>query len=359
MATSEFDDTIPTSTAETPTETEALPPSKQRSAWRRITLIGILALLLVAIISAFIGYSSGIAQRKNAETTLVSQQADQQFQLAQQDIDSQQYSRARQRLEYIAQIDPGYPGLTAKLAEVIMHINATATPAPEPTPTILPTVDSRGVEGIFSQAQQYYYNSDWASTIDTLLILRKTDPNYLAVDVDGMLFIAMRNRGIDKILKDADLEGGLYELTQAARFGPLDSEAQSYINWVSLYITGASFWDLDWSKVVEYFSQVGPAMPGLRDRSGMTATERWRLGLFNLGKKSLSDGDACTAAELFQASLNVRPDTEVEQAFQQASEQCNAGSVSPESGSPPPAIPVTETPPVGPVPPIAPTTPTP
>jgi hypothetical protein len=179
------------------------------------------------------------------------------------------------------------------------------------------------------------------------------------VDVDGMLFIAMRNRGIDKILKESDLEGGLYELTQAARFGPLDSEAQSYINWVSLYITGASFWDLDWSKVVEYFSQVGPAMPGLRDRSGMTATERWRLGWFNLGKKSLSEGDVCTAVEQFQASLNVRPDPEVEQAFQQASEQCNAGSVRPETGSPPPAIPVTETPPVGPAPPIAPTTPTP
>lgn len=358
MAISEFDDTIPTLPAETLIEAEPLPPKKKRPAWRRITLIGILSLLLVAIISAFIGYSSGIAQRKNAETALVGQQVNQQFELAQQDIDSQQYSRARQRLEYIAQIDPEYPGLTAKLAEVIMHINATATPPPEPTPTVLPTVDTRGVEGIFSQSQQYFFNSEWSNAIDTLLILRKTDSNYRAVDVDGMLFIAMRNRGIDKILKDSDLEGGLYELTQAARFGPLDSEAQSFINWVSLYITGASFWELDWSKVVEYFSQVGPAMPGLRDRSGMSATERWRLGLFNLGKQSLSEGDVCTAAEQFQASLNVRPDPEVDQAFQQASQDCNAASSSPESGSPPPEIPPTETP-VGPVPPITQTTPTP
>ncbi len=335
MSTSEFDDTIPTPPVEVQPEIQPVHAYKKRLRWKRITFLGILALLLVALLSAFIGYSSGINQRKNAEASLVAQQAREQFDLAQQDLDMGQYLRARQRLEYIAQLDPEYPGLTAQLAEVIMRMNATATPTPAPTPTILATTDMRGVEGIFSQAQQYFFNSDWTNTIDALLLLRKSDSSYRMVEVDGMLFVALRNRGIDKILKQSDLEGGLYELTQAARFGPLDNEAQSFINWTSLYITGASFWELDWVKVVEYFQQVAPAMPGLRDRSGMSARERLRLGWYRLGNLSLSEGDACTAAEQFQASLDVGYDPEVDQALQQAIQQCSGGGDGSGSGGQP------------------------
>ena len=321
--------------------------SKKRSPWKVVTLIAVLTFILIGATSAYAGYNSGINQRKDAEVALVSSKAAEQFDLAVQDIADLEYQRARQRLEYIAQIDPNFPGLTEKLAVVLARINATATPTPEPTPTIAPTLDTRGVDEMFNQAKDLMFNSDWNTSIVTLLKLRKNDPTYKPVEIDGMLFLALRNRGLEKISRQADLEGGLYDLTLASRFGPLDYEAQGYISWVSMYITGASFWELDWQKVVEYFSQVGPALPGLTDRSGMTAKERFRLGLKGLGTTLATAGDVCGAAEQYQLSLSIGADPEVEALLNEAYTACQGETTSesqPESevtptveGFPPPA----------------------
>lgn len=348
MANSDTYDTVPV-----PVETPGVDPTpkepKRRQPWKLLTLIGILALFLIAIGSAYAGYAAGINQRKNAEIALSSQQAVEQFELAVEDINNGQYQRARQRLEYVAVLDPNYPGLTERLAEVLARINATATPTPAPTPTVAPTPDTRGIEGLFSQAQQQMASADWASTIETLLNVRKNDPNYRAVEIDGMLFIALRNRGIAKISRQADLEGGLYDLTLASRFAPLDSEAQGFYNWVSLYITGASFWELDWEKALEYFSQVGPALPGLTDRSGYTARERYRLALKGYGNTLVSRGDYCGAVEQFQLSLAVGPDPEVDQLLAEAYQACLGGE---ETGEEESQFPTESPPPVGTIPPI-------
>jgi hypothetical protein len=352
MANSDLNDTVPFTVTPPPEETQVQPKDKKRSPWRMITLLGIIALVLIGALSAYAGYASGISQRKAAEVALTTEKAKEQFDLAIKDINDGQYQRARQRLEYVAQLDPNYPGLTNSLAEVLARINATATPTPVPTPTIVPTTDTRGVEGMFSQGQQMVVNGDWSGAIDTLLNLRKTDPSYQPVQIDGLLFIALRNRGLDKIAKQADLEGGLYDLTLASSFGPLDTEAQGYYNWVTLYITGASFWDLDWAKVVEYFSQVGPALPGLSDRSGMTARERYRLALKNFGMQLVTAGDPCAGAEQFQTSLSVGPDPEVEQLLAEAVNACQ-GAVTEEStgGETTPAPTEIAPPPVGTIPP--------
>jgi hypothetical protein len=358
MANPDIHDTVPFTVTPPPEEGQSLPKSKKRSPWRLITLLGIVALVVIGLASAYVGYASGISERKAAEAALITGRAKEQFDLAVTDINEGQYQRARQRLEYVAQLDPSYPELTNRLAEVLARINATATPTPIPTPTIVPTVDTRGVEGMFSQGQQLVANGDWSGAIDTLLNLRKSDPSYQPVQIDGLLFIALRNRGLDKIAKQADLEGGLYDLTLASRFGPLDTEAQGYINWVSLYITGASFWDLDWEKVVDYFSQVGPALPGLSDRSGMTARERYRLALKNYGLTLVNNGDSCSGAEQFQISLSVGPDPEVDQLLAEALTACQgAPTEEVPSGEVPPATIEVTPPAVGTIPPPIETTP--
>jgi len=325
MANSDINDTVPFP-VDAPPDEQPSPTKKNRSPWKSLVLLGILALVLIAASSGYAGYAAGITNRKEAEAALTSSKAAEQFDLAVADISNGQYQHARQRLEYVAQLDPNYPGLTEKLAEVLARINATATPTPAPTATVAPTPDLRGVEGMFSQGEQMVANGDWTGAVDTLLKLRKNDPSYKPVQIDGLLFMALRNRGLDKISKQADLEGGLYDLSLASKFGPLDSEAQGYINWVSLYITGASFWELDWQKVVEYFSQVGPALPGLTDRSGWTAKERYRLGLKNYAQELASGGDPCAAAEQFQLSLSVGPDPEVEELFNEAMSACQGAA---------------------------------
>ncbi len=300
---------------------QSLPPRSTLSLGR-ITLIGLLLLIVIAVLSGFAGYSNGISQRLKAQKAQALSTLGEQYELAVQDIEAGRYELARQRLEYIIELDPGYPGVTERLADVLTAINTKATPTPRPTPTLTPTPDTRGIEERFVQAQQDIANQNWTAAIDTLLNLRKSDPNYQAVQVDGMLYIAFRNRGVDKILRQADLEGGMYDLAVAGRIGPLDADAQSYETWARIYITGASFWELNWGEAVYYFAQVAPALPNLMDGSGMTAAERYRLALIGYGGFLSENKEWCAAAEQYQLALSLGANAEVEQQLELALQQC-------------------------------------
>jgi tetratricopeptide (TPR) repeat protein len=307
-------------------------PTKQSKRARRggvpwffLPLLGMAFLLIVLLASAFGGYQAGIGQRKNAEKTQVASAVEDQFQLGLQDIEQGAYARARQRFEYVIKLDPGYPGASDKLAEVLLELNTTATPTLQPTATLTPTPDTRDVDQLYSQSQASIAASDWTGAIDNLLALRKADPSYHTVDVDGALFMALRNRGRDKILKDHDLEGGIYDLTLAEKFGPLDAEVQGLLNWSTLYITGASFWGIDWEQVVNYFSQVAPQVPNLMDASKMTATERLRQAYFEWGNTLAARGQYCQAVKQYQNSYAIAPNAEVQQAGELATKGCEGG----------------------------------
>lgn len=332
-------------------------------SFRRVAIFGLLGLAVIAMLSAFAGYNSGIRQRKQAEALLVSQRVQEQFELGMQDMQAKNYDLARQRFEYVISLDPNYPGVTEALAEVLVQLNAVATPTLVLSPTPSPTPDLRGVEELFTQAQEHLANFEWGAAIDTLLALRKADPTYQPVWVDDMLYVAYRNRGKDKILKSCDLEGGIYDIAQARQFGPLDADANNYMIWANLYLTGASFWDLDWSQAVYYFAQIAPALPNMCDGSGMTATERYRQALIGYGDFLSGKGDYCAAKDQYEAALNIAKDTTVEEAFKNASDVCRAESEQPAQQETQPSATApsttTEAPPTQPSPAETPTEPPP
>jgi tetratricopeptide (TPR) repeat protein len=321
-------------------------PPKKSISWPKVTILGILALVVIAALSGFGGYRSGINLRTSAESTQVIGQLEEQFAQAQQDMANKQFDRARQRFEYIIQHNPNYPRAAEMLSDVLVNMSTTATPTVAATPTVTPTPDTRAVETLFAQAQQAMQQKDWSTAIDTLFALRKADPNNHSVDVDGMLFLAFRNRGKDKIIK-TDLEGGLYDLSLAERFGPLDAEALGLRNWVRLYITGASFWEIDWKQAIVYFAQVGPAMPSLMDASGMTASERYRIALIGYGDDLAKDHQWCDAQQQYELALSIGPDPKghAQPALEEATNNCSGNSNQPPpSGGNPSEVPPTPPP---------------
>lgn len=331
----------------------------KKPSWRLWTLIGLLALILIGVTSAFLGYNSGINQRKNAEASQSASALDEQYQLGLEDMEAKRYDVARQRFEYIIHLNPNYPGVTEKLAETLLYLTSTATPTVAPTPTVTPTPDLRGVEELFIQAQEDLANFDWNAAIGTLLALRKADPNHQAVWVDDMLYVSFRNRGADKILKESNLEGGIYDLAVAEQFGPLDADAKGYLTWASLYITGASFWELDWGQAVYYFGQVAPAFPSLADGSGWTAKERYRLALIGYGMHLAENLEWCDAKDQLELALTLGEDAELEDILEEVTDRCKGKKQDrPDPEPETPAVTPTDTPPpVGqPTPTVAPPT---
>jgi tetratricopeptide (TPR) repeat protein len=137
-----------------------------------------------------------------------------------------------------------------------------------------------------------------------------------------LLYISLRNRGIQKIAQQADLEGGTYDLALAARFGPLDVEDNNWRDWAVLYTRGASFWDVDWEQAVYYFSQLAQIAPNLMDASRLTAVERYRLALIGFGDWLARQERWCEAEEQYEIALEFQSNTPVEPTESFASEQC-------------------------------------
>lgn len=277
-----------------------------------------------AMLGAYGGIQSGNSHIEYQQSLKAIQSLQEQFLLGVQDMEAERYDLARQRFEYVLDHDPAFPGAAERLVQVMQVLFATATPTPvPPTATPTPTPDLRPVEDLFAQAQQDYSQSAWSSVIDVLLSLRKADPAYRVVEVDSLLFRSLRYRGMQKIREEANLEGGMYDLSLAERFGPLDATAENWRNLARLYVIGSGFWEVYPEQAVYYFSQVAAAAPGLRDASGWTASGRYWASLVQYGDQLASQEEWCAAQEKYEAAFAMQSDAGVGEKANEAQLRCS------------------------------------
>lgn len=320
---------IPPEESDNTTETTEEP---RRRRWPWIAL-GILILLIGAGIGSLFGYQNGMAMRLDAEGAQVEQAATHQYELAMADLEAGKLTNAQKRLEYVLTLDADYPGAKEKLTELMIAVQLSSTPATptvEPTPTLTPTPDTRSEQQLYDEALRLMAAEDWANALQTLDALRNVNIDYRPVDVDGLYYISLMKRGERKILVDGSLESGIYDLTLSEKIGPLDVNAINYRRWARMYLTAASYWDVDWEKVVTYFADIYPALPSLRDSSGMTATERYRLGLIGYGNWLGQQERWCDAESVYNEALAFADDPQVRQSLDEAFRECHPPTNTPE-----------------------------
>jgi hypothetical protein len=281
-------------------DTQPVKPVKPPSRWRSI-LIGVLGVLIILGLAGYSGYGAGINDRLNADEAIVSKQVTEQFQFALVDIEFGRYESARARLEFIISKDPSYPGAADKLTEVLV---LSSIPTPTPAPTITSTPDFSGAESAYGRAQQLILAQDWPGALGALDTIRKLDKTYKTAQVDGMYYFALRNYGVDQITKQGNLEGGIYQLTLAERFGPLDRSAEGLREGARMYITGASFWELDWAQAVTYFTEVGLGWPSMWDGT-MTAAQRLFEATMAYGDEFFEKQQYCEAHAQYQTAASI------------------------------------------------------
>ncbi len=326
-------------------------PKKQAKKFRPARLLWILGgIVLIAAsigVSAYSGYQNAIQQRLSRQSNQVLLTAGEQYNRALNNIKDGQWDQARTRLEYVISLDPSFPGAEAQLKVVLIAQARIATPTMEPTVTetettiaILgsPTPDLHGVEDFYNQVQTYLNAKNWDKAIATIDLLRQQNQSYRTVDVDGLLYIALRNRGVDKILQKGMLEQGIYDLSLAEAISPLDAEADSYRTWASQYLAGAAYWGVDWQKVVDAFSQIYPALPMLRDGNGYTAQERFRVASVKLADQMAAAGDFCKAQPHYDAALALNNDAAVAAKSQANQKKCSDSLKASYSPTPIPTI---------------------
>ena len=276
-------------------------------------ILGVIAILSVLAVSALLGLQSGRIIKSDTTAILQMVEAVKQYELGLRDMESGQCQFARQRFEAVITYDPEYPGVAQKWADAQVCIDTTGTPTTAPTATLTSTPDVRGPDALFSDAQNLMIAEDWGQLLEVLDSLRKNNPEYQPVKVDGLYFLALRNRGEQRILAEGLLEGGIFDMTRAEQFGPLDAQGDAYRLWAGLYLSGLSYWEIDWEQVIFYFEQVVPLAPNMWDRSYFavdrlaTASVYYSQELVELGDFYLAARGWCDANKAFLDAEDYYP----------------------------------------------------
>jgi len=310
----------------------------RRAKFKTIVIYAVIAtvMLITGIgLGAIVGIRQGKMTLERNQVLSDIQVLFEQYTLGLDNVERGEFDLARQRFEYILSIHPDFPGASDQLLQVLTVIYATATPSQiPPTPTQTKEIkDDRPAEELFIIAQDYFNLGDWYNTIDTIIRLRNENPDFQVVEVDGLLFTSLRNLGIQKISSDNNLAGGMYDLALAERFGPLDVETNNWRNLARLYLFGLSFWEVIPESAVYYFSQVAGAAPYLRDGSGWTARERYRIALLHYADLLARQGEWCDAQRQYDTSLSIGEDNSIQATAQYAMIMCSPPTATPTATS--------------------------
>jgi hypothetical protein len=310
----------------------------------RVILLGILATLLLGAVGAGFGYRQGIQDRINLQEEQILKEAAVQFQYGIQQFDNGNYEIARTHFEYVLQNYPEFPGITEKYTETMVRLAQSSAPAAQPQAT--PTLTNLNAEALFNQAVQEVQTQQWAVAINTLEALRNEDTNYRTLEVDGLYFMTLRYRAVEMIVTEGNLEEGLYFMSLLSKYAPLDRDAVNYSNWSRLYLTGASYWEVDWEQVVNFFSQLAAAFPYMHDGNGWTATDRYMLGSENYADQLADAGEHCESLQHYQTVLNISALERVLDKYNEAYRKCYPPTKTPEPivTESPDVIPTEETP---------------
>jgi hypothetical protein len=302
------------------------PSPSKFSLWMRLFLLVSLALLIIGGLSGSLGWSQG---RQNFGATATIETAlylYEQYNLAMADIEGGQYEIARQRLEFIFVEDAEFLDVSEKWIEVMLVLGQTSVPTdsvlPSPTPTA--TEDPRPKEELLVVARQHIETRAWTNAIETLLALRKSDESYMSAEVDGMLYLALRNRAVQNILEFGLFEPGLYDFALMEEFGPLDGQALNYQQWARFYLYGNAFWLAYPQEAAYYYGQLVGMAPDLRDSDGFSAFYRYWQSLIHYGDELVEAGDWCLTSDAYQNALAAGNNANLQATADYALELCIA-----------------------------------
>ena len=314
--------------------TKARRPKPRRAGGFLPLFIGMGAFGFVVLgLSGITGFWSGQQDLTSAKATQQANLLLEQFNLGVSDLEAGRLQLAQQRFDYILSVDPSYPNVHDLLNLTLAGLNQpTATIVPTATQitiTPTPTISVTSLDGLLQAAQAAYNQQDWSRTIDILLTLRAKDPQYQLTQVNQLLQGSLRNRGLSEILQGQQ-EMGIYDLTLASRFGPLDAQAASWERSAEFYLYANSFYGLDWQQAAGNFSSLCAA--GIWD-----SCYKYAVSAASYGDLLIKDSkDYCAASDQYAASLDTRSNPALEPTATAAHKACLTATAGPPTATPSP-----------------------
>lgn len=272
-------------------------------------------LLTLIVASAVGGVIIGLQDRETDRQA----QADRYYKEGLANFASGKLELAKADFEYVLKLEPNYPGAQEQIAQVTERL----TVKPTPTSAAL----SSAIDQLYQNGISAYQAQKWAAAIDALAQVRSIDPNYQADQVGQYLFEASVTYGLE-LIDDDRLEEAIAYLDQAAYIRPLPAEAALQAQYAKLYLTARGYWNVNWDKAIERFTELYAIAPGYKD------TFARLVGSYvEYGNERVRAGDSCTAQKQYAEAIKLSPSTTLQAQLDQATQVCLTATPAPISGT--------------------------
>lgn len=322
-----------------PTSDSPPTPRRKRSRLAGVLLLTMAGLLAYFLLIAYLGWQSGqqlLTQRQEQEFTT---QIARQVELAQADIEAENYGLAMRRLEWVLARDSQHTSArtlheTAQAAlqttpsdPSLPQVTAvpTNTPLPTPTPGL---IDNPADE--LARIEQLLEGEAWKTAVSALTLFRNQHPSYQRTTTDRLLYDAYIGAGLTHVQGERP-ELGLYYFRLAEQLGDLPQEANDYRLWAELYTQGISFYDVNWDAAAYYFRDLCAAAPFYQN-----ACQQLIQILTRQGDLFAFNEDWCPAERLYHEAQGYGSSSELSQKLFAAREGCLLAT-------PTPSAPITDT----------------
>lgn len=292
------------------------PGERRVSSTTLLIMLFALLMALMVVVSTVAGFYAGVNDRDvEAQRNLASH-----YDRGVNHLAAKEYELAEAEFEYILQLEPEYPGAQEKLAES----RRRQTVVPTPTRQVVLT---HAVEDVYQQAIRAYQAQEWPQAVELLRQVEAIDVTYQITAVQEALFTAALTYG-KQLLEGDQLEEGLYYLDVAAESRPLDQDTLYQRQVAAMYLTARGYWNADWQKAIERFSELYGVAPGYKD-----VFPRLFEAYINYGNQFSNTLDFCPAERQYTEALKLQPNPTVDAQRAIAAQHCLAATPMPVSGT--------------------------
>lgn len=272
-------------------------------------------LLTLIVASAVGGVVIGLQDRETDRQA----QADRYYKEGLANFASGKLELAKADFEYVLKLEPNYPGAQEQIAQVTDRLTV------KPTPTSAALTSA--IDQLYQNGVGAYQAKNWATAIDALAQVRSIDPNYQADQVSQYLFEASVTYGLE-LINDDRLEEAIAYLDQAAYIRPLPAEAALQAQYAKLYLTARGYWNVNWDKAIERFTELYAIAPGYKD-----TFVRLVGSYVEYGNERVRAGDSCTAQKQYAEAIKLSPSATLQAQLDQATQVCLTATPAPISGT--------------------------
>jgi tetratricopeptide (TPR) repeat protein len=309
-------------------------------------LVGLMVLgvaLVIVVMAALAGWTSGQRTAQSNATSTQGAAINEQMMRIPNDLSSGSLELANARLQFLATLTPGVPGLSDLMQTgTAVFLTHQPTPTPMPTATTMPTATSEATQeettavtasatgdydlpALLQEAQTAVSLRDWPTAIERLDVILAVDGSFETGTVRTLMSDALNQYAL-KLFRSGQLAEAIVWTDRAEQFGTL-AEGLNFERLVAgYYLDAVASIGINYPATIQALQEVYSLSPNYR---GGEIAQLLFDQYVGYGDALSQQGNFCAAAPQYDAALSIQSSGDIAGRRDTASTLCATITLTP------------------------------